>query len=42
LPWNVSQALCESGLPALPVMDSDGLLAGLFGDREFSAAPFPG
>jgi CBS domain-containing protein len=36
------RALLESGLPALPVVDPDGLLLGLFGEREFTAALFPG
>ena len=34
--------LLESALPALPVVDSNGLLVGLFGEREFLAALFPG
>jgi CBS domain-containing protein len=33
--------LIESGLPALPVVDGDELL-GVFGEREFIAAIFPG
>jgi CBS domain-containing protein len=32
----------ESGLPALPVVDADGRLAGIFGEREFMGALFPG
>ena len=36
------RTLLASGLPALPVVDSDGLLVGLFGEREFMAALFPG
>jgi predicted transcriptional regulator len=31
-----------AGLPALPVVDSDGSFAGIFGEREFMAALFPG
>ena len=34
--------LVGSGLPALPVVDADGELVGLFGEREFMAALFPG
>jgi CBS domain-containing protein len=34
--------LLASGLPALPVVDADGLLVGLFGEREFLTALFPG
>jgi CBS domain-containing protein len=32
----------ETGLPALPVVDGDGRFAGIFGEREFMAALFPG
>lgn len=31
-----------SGLPALPVVDAAGALKGLFGEREFIGAIFPG
>ena len=31
----------DSGLPALPVVDGDGRLIGIFGEREFMAALFP-
>jgi CBS domain-containing protein len=34
--------LLESDLPALPVADGDGRYAGIFGEREFFAALFPG
>jgi CBS domain-containing protein len=34
--------LVESGLPALPVVDGKGILVGLFGEREFLQALFPG
>jgi CBS-domain-containing membrane protein len=34
--------LVESGLPALPVVDEHKCLAGIFGEREFMAALFPG
>jgi CBS domain-containing protein len=36
------RAIIDSGLPALPVLDSDGCLAGIFGEREFMTALFPG
>jgi CBS domain-containing protein len=36
------QAILDSGLPALPVVDDKGRLAGIFGEREFMAALFPG
>jgi CBS domain-containing protein len=32
----------DSGLPALPVVDDDDRLVGLFGEREFMGALFPG
>ncbi len=32
----------ESGLPALPAVERDGRFAGIFGEREFMAALFPG
>jgi CBS domain-containing protein len=32
----------ESGLPALPAVDEQGKFAGIFGEREFMAALFPG
>jgi CBS domain-containing protein len=32
----------ESGLPALPVVDADERLVGIFGEREFMGALFPG
>jgi CBS domain-containing protein len=32
----------EVGLPALPVVEEDGRFAGVFGEREFMAALFPG
>lgn len=32
----------DSGLPALPVIEADGGFAGIFGEREFIAALFPG
>jgi CBS domain-containing protein len=32
----------DSGLPALPVIGDDDRLCGIFGEREFMAALFPG
>lgn len=32
----------ESGLPGLPAVEADGRFAGIFGEREFMAALFPG
>lgn len=32
----------EAQLPALPVVDGDGRFAGVFGEREFMEALFPG
>jgi CBS domain-containing protein len=32
----------ESGFPALPVVDGDDCLVGIFGEREFITAIFPG
>jgi CBS domain-containing protein len=34
--------LLDSGLPALPVIDRNGALCGIFGEREFMNALFPG
>ena len=34
--------LLDSGLPALPVVDEDGRYVGIFGEREFIGALFPG
>lgn len=36
------QKLARSNLPALPVVDDDERLKGIFGEREFLAAVFPG
>ncbi len=33
--------LAEQELPAFPVVDADGRLVGIFGEREFIAALFP-
>jgi len=37
-----ASAVVDSDLPALPVVDSDGRLVGIFGEREFIGALFPG
>jgi CBS domain-containing protein len=34
--------ILEEDLPALPVVEADGSFAGVFGEREFMAALFPG
>ena len=34
--------ILESGLPALPVVDARGRYAGIFGEREFMSALYPG
>lgn len=36
------RALLDTELPALPVVAADGALVGIFGEREFIAALFPG
>ena len=36
------QRILEEDLPALPVVDEKGKFAGVFGEREFMAALFPG
>ncbi|MDP8943668.1 MAG: CBS domain-containing protein [Actinomycetota bacterium] len=36
------RAIVDAGLPALPVVDSDDGYYGIFGEREFIAALFPG
>jgi CBS domain-containing protein len=36
------RTVLESGLPALPVIDERGNFAGVFGEREFMGALFPG
>jgi CBS domain-containing protein len=37
-----ARKVVESGLPALPAVDADGKFVGIFGEREFMAALFPG
>jgi CBS-domain-containing membrane protein len=39
---NATRALVDSELPALPVVDERERLAGIFGEREFLGAVFPG
>ncbi|HWM64106.1 MAG TPA: hypothetical protein VNP96_09000 [Solirubrobacterales bacterium] len=37
-----ARRVIEAELPALPAVESDGRFAGIFGEREFMAALFPG
>jgi predicted transcriptional regulator len=37
-----AQRVIDASLPALPVVDEDGKFLGIFGEREFMAALFPG
>lgn len=37
-----SRRVIDAGLPALPAVERDGGFAGIFGEREFMAALFPG
>jgi CBS domain-containing protein len=37
-----ARRVVESGLPALPAVEKDGEFAGIFGEREFMSALFPG
>ncbi|KAA0274872.1 MAG: hypothetical protein EDQ89_01475 [Acidobacteria bacterium] len=37
-----ARRVLDSGLPALPAVEADGRFAGIFGEREFMAALFPG
>ena len=37
-----ARRVMEENLPALPAVDEDGSFAGIFGEREFMAAWFPG
>ncbi len=37
-----ARRVVDSGLPALPAIEEDGSFAGIFGEREFMIALFPG
>ncbi len=37
-----ARRVIDAGLPALPAVESDGRFVGIFGEREFMAALFPG
>jgi CBS domain-containing protein len=37
-----ARKVIDAGLPALPAVEADGSFAGIFGEREFMAALFPG
>lgn len=37
-----ARRVIDAGLPALPAVEPDGRFAGIFGEREFIAALFPG
>ncbi len=37
-----ARRVIEAGLPGLPAVEEDGSFAGIFGEREFMAALFPG
>jgi CBS domain-containing protein len=37
-----ARRVLATGLPALPAIEADGRFAGIFGEREFMAALFPG
>jgi CBS domain-containing protein len=37
-----AQLVADAGLPALPAVEGDDKFAGIFGEREFMAALFPG
>jgi len=37
-----ARRVVEAGLPALPAVEENGKFAGIFGEREFMAALFPG
>jgi CBS-domain-containing membrane protein len=39
---DATRAVLESDLPALPVIDAEERLLGIFGEREFLGAVFPG
>lgn len=39
---SATRKVIESGLPGLPAVEEDGSFAGIFGEREFFSALFPG
>ncbi len=39
---SAARRVVDSGLPALPAVEPDGKFAGIFGEREFMTALFPG
>ena len=39
---DAARRVLESGLPGLPAVEADGSFAGIFGEREFMTALFPG
>ena len=39
---SATRRVLESGLPGLPAVEPDGTFAGIFGEREFMTALFPG
>jgi CBS domain-containing protein len=39
---DATRAVLDSGLPAVPVVDDDDRLVGIYGEREFFGAVFPG
>lgn len=39
---SATKRVIDSGLPALPAVDTDGKFAGIYGEREFMGAFFPG
>ena len=39
---DAARQVLDSGLPGLPAVEDDGSFAGIFGEREFMAALFPG
>ena len=39
---DAARRVVDSGLPGLPAVEEDGEFAGIFGEREFMAALFPG
>ena len=39
---SAAKRLVEMGLPGLPAVEADGSFAGIFGEREFMTALFPG